>query len=143
MLRNRFWNGLKSKRLKNATCIDYNSNIDFDELLSRVREEENELNLYQGIQYQPIPASLRDKYSKATEESSKLELLFETPNELKVEMSELNKKNWWPIRPGNHDRNITEEQAKGKTLKKDFYKGSPSRGRPGTNANTAPRNVIS
>ena len=120
MLRNRFWNGLKSERLKNATRIDYKNNIDFDELLSRVTEEENELNLNQGIQHQPIPASLRDKYSKATEESSKLDLLFETLNELKDEMSELKKKNRWPKRPGNHDKNVTEEVAKGETLKKDF-----------------------
>ena len=45
LLRYRFCNGLQSERLKNAKRIDFKTVMDFEELLSRVREEENELNI--------------------------------------------------------------------------------------------------
>ena len=120
MLCERFWNGLKSERLKNATRIDYRNITDFDELLSRVREEEKVLNLNQGVQHQPVPVSLRDKYSNTVEESSKLDLVFETLNELKDEMSELKKKSRWPKRPYNPDKGAAEERPKEGPGKKDF-----------------------
>ena len=54
------------------------------------------------------------------EESSKLDLVFETLNELKDEMSELKKKSRWPKRPYNPDKGAAEEHPKEGPGKKDF-----------------------
>lgn len=59
MLKNRFWKGLRSERLKTATRIHFVNTDDYQELLSRVREEENEMKLNAGVQHQPINTNFK------------------------------------------------------------------------------------
>lgn len=58
-LRDRFWRGRKSDELKNATRVYYHSDIDFEELRSKVREEEFQIQI-------------KEQKSKSTQSITKL-----------------------------------------------------------------------
>ena len=50
---------------KNATRIDFKNVTEFEELLSRVRDEENMMKLNQGVQHQPTPATVKGELQKS------------------------------------------------------------------------------
>ncbi|KAH3706352.1 hypothetical protein DPMN_065738 [Dreissena polymorpha] len=45
MLKFRFWRGLKSEELRNATRVHFENNVTYEELRNKVREEEFEMKL--------------------------------------------------------------------------------------------------
>ena len=89
MLKNRFWKGLRTEKLKNRTQIHFVNIDDYQELLSRVREEENEMKLNPGVQYQPVTFS---KDNSESSEASNLDCLFQRLTSMEENMKELNKK---------------------------------------------------
>ena len=100
MLKNRFWKGLRSERLKNATRIHFFNTDEYQELLSRVREEENEMKLNAGVQHQPVNTNVNiSKDRRETPETSKLDLLYDKLTEMEEDMKELKKKSEWQARP--------------------------------------------
>ena len=109
MLKNRFWKGLRSERLKNATRIHFFNTEDYQELLSRVREEENEMKLFAGVQHQPVNTNFKiPTEKKETPDTSKLDLLYEKLTAMEEDMKELKKKSEWKPKPPRpfiqHDR---------------------------------------
>ena len=89
MLKNRFWKGLRTEKLKNRTQIHFINIDDYQELLSRVREEENEMKLNPGVQYQPVTFS---KDNSESSEASNLDCLLQRLTSMEENMKELNKK---------------------------------------------------
>ena len=122
MLKNRFWKGLRNEKLKNRTQIHYVNIDDYQELLSRVREEESEMKLNPGVQHLPVNTNVKfSRENSESSEASKLDLLYERLTAMEENIKELNKKCEWQPRPrpfGQFRRNNRDNWDNRKEAKK-------------------------
>ncbi len=85
MLRSRFWKGLRSERLRNATRVHYEMVLDYEALRRAVRSEEYEQRLSsKSAQDQP------KEVDNITEES-KLDLMMRKIQDLEKQMQRFNR----------------------------------------------------
>lgn len=76
ILRQKFWRGLRSEKLKNATRVQFECITKFEMLRSAVRAEENEIKRASGTQCQPMRAQSRTEKIEDKKQDSKLDRIM-------------------------------------------------------------------
>ena len=122
MLKDRFWKGLRSEKLKNRSQIHFINISDYQELLSQVKKEENDLKFNPGVQQQIVKTQIGFSGNSEPPESVNLETVYEKLTVMEENMKELNKKieekpkpRPFDIHKRNKDGN-TEDETKKKEL---------------------------
>ena len=97
MLKQRFWKGLKSDELKNATRVCYENKEDFETLRKKARFEEEELKAYsaekQTEKHETVVHQQRTEKEKPNEQTKMLQQLLEKMTKMEKEVEQLKRRN--------------------------------------------------
>ena len=129
-LRQKFWRGLRSEKLRNATRLQFESIKNFEMLRSAVRAEESEMKRAAATQYQPMRAQYKGDKIEDEEEDSKLDRIMKKLAEMDSEIKDLKqqkpKKPFYdrrrPYYPNQNQQKPTPEDPKTEQAKTEEKK---------------------
>ena len=107
LLKDTFWRGLRSERLKNATRVHFESISKFELLRKAVREEENQMTINTGIKQQQQRIETDSEQSK--EEDPKYKQLLNRIQNLEKQLK-YNKPRWPDQSKGRGQQKFQDQQ---------------------------------
>ena len=87
LLKDIFWRGLRSEKMKNATRVHFESISNFELLRRAVREEENQIAINTGIKLQQQRVEDDPKYKNLQDQVTSLQKQLKNKEEKKEEKS--------------------------------------------------------